>query len=46
MVGSEFPKRNTLAILISIIAFAVDAAAGVLFAIALNRLSDGKFNQP
>jgi len=45
MVGSEFLKTSTLAILIlGIIAFAVDAAAGVLFAKVLNWLSGGKVN--
>ena len=45
MVGSEFLKASTLAILIlGIIAFAVDAAAGVMFAKVLNWLSGGKVN--
>jgi oxaloacetate decarboxylase beta subunit len=45
MVGSEFLKTSTLAILIlGIIAFAVDAAAGVMFAKLLNWLSGGKVN--
>lgn len=45
MVGSEFLKTSTLAILIlGIIAFAVDAAAGVLFAKVLNWISGGKVN--
>ena len=45
MVGSEFLKASTLAILVlGIIAFAVDAAAGVLFAKLLNWLSGGKVN--
>jgi oxaloacetate decarboxylase beta subunit len=45
MVGSEFLKTSTLAILIlGIIAFAVDAAAGVLFAKVLNWMSGGKVN--
>jgi oxaloacetate decarboxylase beta subunit len=45
MVGSEFLKTSTLAILIlGIIAFAVDAAAGVLFAKLLNWVSGGKVN--
>jgi len=45
MVGSEFLKTSTLAILVlGIIAFAVDAAAGVLFAKVLNWLSGGKVN--
>lgn len=45
MVGSEFLKTSTLAILIlGIIAFAVDAAAGVMFAKVLNWMSGGKVN--
>ena len=45
MVGSEFLKTSTLAILVlGIIAFAVDAAAGVLFAKVLNWISGGKVN--
>jgi oxaloacetate decarboxylase beta subunit len=45
MVGVEFLKTSTLAILIlGIIAFAVDAAAGVLFAKVLNWISGGKVN--
>jgi len=45
MVGSEFLKTSTLFILVlGIIAFAVDAAAGVLFAKLLNWLSGGKVN--
>jgi carboxybiotin decarboxylase len=45
MVGSEFLKPSTLAILVlGIIAFGVDAAAGVLFAKVLNWLSGGKVN--
>jgi oxaloacetate decarboxylase beta subunit len=45
MVGSEFLKSSTLFILVlGIIAFAVDAAAGVLFAKVLNWLSGGKVN--
>jgi len=45
MVGSEFLKTSTLAILVlGIIAFAVDAAAGVLFAKVLNWISRGKVN--
>ena len=45
MVGSEFLKTSTLAILVlGIIAFAVDAAAGVLFAKVLNWVSGGKVN--
>jgi oxaloacetate decarboxylase beta subunit len=45
MVGSEFLKTSTLFILVlGIIAFGVDAAAGVLFAKVLNWLSGGKVN--
>jgi len=45
MVGAEFLKASTLAILVlGIIAFGVDAAAGVLFAKVLNWLSGGKVN--
>ena len=45
MVGAEFLKTSTLAILVlGIIAFAVDAAAGVLFAKVLNWVSGGKVN--
>jgi len=45
MVGAEFLKPSTLAILVlGIIAFGVDAAAGVLFAKVLNWLSGGKVN--
>jgi oxaloacetate decarboxylase beta subunit len=45
MVGSEFLKPSTLAILVlGIVAFAVDGIAGVLFAKLLNRLSGGKVN--
>ncbi len=45
MVGSEFLKPSTLAILVlGILAFAVDGIAGVLFAKLLNRLSGGKVN--
>ncbi len=45
MVGTEFLKTSTLFILVlGIIAFAVDAAAGVLFAKILNWLSGGKVN--
>jgi len=45
MVGSEFLKTSTLFILVlGIIAFAVDAAAGVLFAKVLNWVSGGKVN--
>ena len=45
MVGSEFLKTSTLAILVlGIVAFGVDAAAGVLFAKLLNGISGGKVN--
>jgi sodium ion-translocating decarboxylase beta subunit len=45
MVGSEFLKPDTLFILVlGLAAFAVDAAAGVLFAKVLNWLSGGKVN--
>jgi len=45
MVGAEFLKASTLAILVlGIVAFAVDAVAGVLFAKLLNVLSGGKVN--
>jgi Na+-transporting methylmalonyl-CoA/oxaloacetate decarboxylase beta subunit len=45
MVGSEFLKLSTLAILVlGILAFAVDAITGVLFAKLLNVLSGGKVN--
>ncbi len=45
MVGSEFLKTSTLFILVlGIIAFAVDAAAGVMFAKVLNWISGGKVN--
>jgi len=45
MVGAEFLKTSTLAILVlGIVAFAVDAAAGVLFAKLLNVLSGGRVN--
>ena len=45
MVGAEFLKPRTLAILfLGIIAFAVDAMAGVVFAKLLNRLSGGRVN--
>jgi len=45
MVGAEFLKASTLAILVlGIIAFGVDAAAGVLFAKVLNWISGGKVN--
>jgi sodium ion-translocating decarboxylase beta subunit len=45
MVGTEFLKLSTLAILVlGILAFAVDAIAGVMFAKLLNVLSGGKVN--
>ena len=45
MVGSEFLKPSTLAILVlGIIAFGVDTTAGVLFAKLLNVLSGGRIN--
>jgi carboxybiotin decarboxylase len=45
MVGSEFLKASTLAILVlGIVAFAVDGVAGVLFAKLLNKLSGGQVN--
>jgi len=45
MVGTEFLKTSTLAILVlGIVAFGVDTAAGVLFAKLLNVLSGGRLN--
>jgi oxaloacetate decarboxylase beta subunit len=45
MVGTEFLKTRTLAILLlGIVAFCVDTAAGVLFGKLLNFLSGGRFN--
>ena len=45
MVGTEFLKPSTLAILVlGIVAFGVDTAAGVLFAKLLNALSGGRVN--
>jgi sodium ion-translocating decarboxylase beta subunit len=45
MVGAEFLKLSTLAILVlGILAFAVDTAAGIMFGKLLNVLSGGKFN--
>ncbi len=45
MVGAEFLKLSTLAILVlGILAFALDAVAGVLFAKGLNALSGDRFN--
>jgi oxaloacetate decarboxylase beta subunit len=45
MVGTEFLKTSTLAILVlGIIAFGVDTAAGVLFAKLMNVVSGGRIN--
>ncbi|MBK7791106.1 MAG: sodium ion-translocating decarboxylase subunit beta [Betaproteobacteria bacterium] len=45
MVGADFLKMSTLAILVlGILAFALDTAAGILFGKVLNLLSGGKFN--
>ena len=45
MVGTEFLKKETLFILLlGLLAFALDGAAGVLFAKLLNLLSGGKVN--
>jgi oxaloacetate decarboxylase beta subunit len=45
MVGSEFLKLSTLAILVlGIVAFGVDTAAGILFAKLMNVASGGKIN--
>src|SRR5512137_3037923 len=45
MVASDFLKASTLAILVlGIVAFALDAVAGVLFAKLLNLISGGKIN--
>lgn len=45
MVGAEFLKKETLFILLlGLLAFALDGAAGVLFAKLLNLLSGGKVN--
>lgn len=45
MVGSDFLKLSTLAILVlGIVAFALDTAAGILFGKFLNLMSGGKFN--
>jgi carboxybiotin decarboxylase len=45
MVGTEFLKTSTLAILVlGIIAFGVDTAAGVLFAKLMNVVSGGNIN--
>src|SRR5512139_1599822 len=45
MVGTDFLKLSTLAILVlGIVAFALDTAAGILFGKFLNLMSGGKFN--
>jgi oxaloacetate decarboxylase beta subunit len=45
MVGAEFLKLSTLAILVlGIVAFGVDTAAGILFAKLMNVISGGKIN--
>jgi len=45
MVGTEFLKASTLAILVlGIIAFTVDTAAGVIFAKIMNVISGGRIN--
>jgi carboxybiotin decarboxylase len=45
MVGADFLKYSTLAILVlGIVAFTVDTAAGLLFGKLLNVLSGGRFN--
>jgi sodium ion-translocating decarboxylase beta subunit len=45
MVGVEFLKLSTLAILVlGIVAFGVDTAAGILFAKLMNVVSGGKIN--
>jgi len=45
MVGTEFLKPSTLAILVlGIVAFGVDTAAGIVFAKFLNVLSGGRIN--
>ena len=45
MVGAEFLKLSTLAILLlGILAFTLDAVAGVMFAKLLNAFSGGHFN--
>jgi len=45
MVGADFLKPSTLAILVlGLLAFSVDTAAGVLFGKLLNVLSGGRFN--
>jgi oxaloacetate decarboxylase beta subunit len=45
MIGAEFLKASTLAILVlGILAFTVDAAAGLVFGKLLNLLGGGRFN--
>src|SRR5512139_1499182 len=45
MVGADFLKLSTLAILVlGIVAFTVDTAAGLMFGKLLNVLSGGRFN--
>ncbi len=45
MVGTDFLKLSTLAILVlGIVAFALDTAAGIVFGKILNIASGGKFN--
>ena len=45
MVGNQFLKASTLAILIlGILAFVLDTAAGLMFGKLLNALSGGRFN--
>jgi oxaloacetate decarboxylase beta subunit len=45
MVGADFLKLSTLAILVlGIVAFALDTAAGIMFGKFLNLMSGGKFN--
>ncbi len=45
MVGTEFLKPSTLAILVlGIVAFGVDTAAGILFAKLMNVISGGRVN--
>ena len=45
MVGTDFLKMSTLAILVlGILAFALDTAAGIIFGKILNLASGGKFN--
>jgi oxaloacetate decarboxylase beta subunit len=45
MVGAQFLKPSTLAVLVlGILAFGVDTAAGLVFGKLLNAMSGGKFN--